>query len=148
MRDIVTFHVATLVGLDIDGLDMQVVQPQYLRDRVAVPKWRRMKTVKTSGNMTTWKWYPQKGAVPDGGWSSAQTVSRPKIQMYAVDYNRIMKHSKRELWHIWEEEEFWGIGRHGFRVQFPKGIMTYHTRTEAEQVAMKSEANMAIAGEA
>lgn len=148
MRSIVTFYVATLVGLDIDGVDMQVVQPQYLDDNVAIPKWRKMKTVKTSGNLTTWEWYPQKGVVKDGGWSSAQTATYPKIQMYVVDYNRIMKHSKRELWHVWKETDFFGIGRHGFRVQFPKGIMTYHTKKQAEEVAMKSEANMAIAGEA
>lgn len=147
MRMIVTIQVATLVGLDIDGLDMQVVQPFYLKDNIAVPKWRKMKTVTFSGDMVTWEWYPNEG-IKDRGKSSAQTKMRPKIQMYVCDYRRIAKNSRRELWHVWKEANFFGKGKHGYRVQFPKGIMTYHTRKDADEMAIKSEANMATAGEA
>lgn len=96
MRNIVTIEVATLVGLAIDGIEMQVVNPAYFQRGVANAKWRQMKSVEISKHFIVWKWHA-KLTYMDKGFSAAAKDSKPKIQMYAEDYYKLIPEAEARL---------------------------------------------------
>lgn len=96
MRNIVTIEVATLVGLAIDGIEMQVVNPAYFQRGVANAKWREMRSVKIDKHLIVWKWHA-KPTYTDKGYSAAPKDSKPKIQMYAEDYYKLIPEAEAML---------------------------------------------------
>lgn len=89
MRNIVTVFVEVLIGLDVAGLEVQVVQSDYLKQRIASPKWRKLREVSESNGLITWKW-KQTMSCTDKGFSAATKSSKPTIQMYVEDFNKIL----------------------------------------------------------